>query len=245
MVKPLEVFVDESGQRGMSSKASPHFILSAVMFPADAAPAVSAALTDLKVQLGRRPTDPLHFQNLKQHSHRVAAAQGLAGIQSVTVTSVIVCKHALPKSLNDDQAYLYTLRLLLERVSWFARDHGYVADYTLAAIVRFPLQKLRDYEAKLRGASDCRIDWGHLDPRCGQIDQPARVPFLQLADIAASSIGQAFNPDAFGNTETRYLREALPRMWRYGGSASALTSYGLKMHPSKVVDSDHPWVKEL
>ena len=159
--------------------------------------------------------------------------------------SVVACKHALPGSLTDDQSYLFTLRLLLERVSWFSRDNGWLADYTLAHIVRFQKSKLQDYEALLRGSADCRIDWGHLDSRGGRINQPSRVPYLQIADIAASSVGQAFNPDAFGNTETRYLREILPRLWQHGQTGNRLTSYGLKIHPSTTISMHHRWLAEL
>jgi hypothetical protein len=177
------------------------------MVPSDDVIAVEQRLAALKVALGRQPTDTLHFVNLKKHGQRVKAAQELGNLESVTLASVIVCKNHLPATpvLTDDQAYLYAVRLLLERISWFSRDRGAVADFTLAHIVRFRMQQLRDYENRLRGHSECKIKWNHLDPRGGRIDQPQRVPLLQVADLAASGTAQAFEPDEFGNTEDRGL----------------------------------------
>ena len=246
----LEVFIDESGQRGYTTKASPHFVMSAVICPATAVPSVEASLSALKVKLGRQPNQQLHFQNLRQHGARVAAAQALGELEPITVISVVICKHAMGDSSlpKEDQAYLEALGYLLERVSWFASDRNSIADYTAAAIVRFPKAKLRSYEANLSKLppDPSGIRWDHLDPRGGRIDQPFRVPLLQLADIAASSVGQAFNPDKFGNTELRYLLELLPRAWGYGSTGSQLINSGLKIHPwPGATQRAHPWIEEL
>ena len=66
---------------------------------------------------------------------------------------------------------------------------------------------------------------------------------LQLADLVASATASAFEPDTFGNTEPRYLREMAPRLYRHNGN---LTSYGLKMHPwTAAVQAAYPWVQDL
>lgn len=146
--------------------------------------------------------------------------------------------------MNDDQVYLFQLRMFLERLSWFARSHDEVATYTLAHIQNFKKEKLREYEAKLRGMST-QIAWKHLDPAGGSIGHPTTMEQLQLADLAVSAIAPAFNPDEFGNTEDRYIRELSKQFYRHGSGAQ-LSSYGLKIHPwDPRTSMQYAWVKDL
>ncbi len=167
----------------------------------------------------------------------------MGAAQWLTVSSVVVCKRELMSRLpSEDYAYLYTLRYLLERLSWLARDSGHDLHFVLASITRFKLAKLREYESRLQGSPGCQIAWRHVAP--GRIDQPSRVEGLQLADFCASATFKAFEPDQYGNTEERYLRELAPRLYRRG--AAPLTSYGLKMHPwNNATRAAHPWVAAL
>lgn len=242
-MRRLHAFIDEAGQRSTSKRSSSHFVMAAVVIPEERLDEARRALADLRSDLGRRPQDGLHWQNLRAHSQRVHAAQSL-GRMPVTISSVVVCKRHLTTGVPDEHhAYLFTLRMLLERLSWFAEDESAALGYTLAHIVRFKLAQLREYEAKLR-ARQTTLKWAHLDPSGGSIDQPKRIEQLQLADIAASAIFQAFEPDQFGNTERRYLMELTARLYRRQGGA--LTSYGLKIHPwSETAKAAYPWVAAL
>lgn len=169
----------------------------------------------------------------------------LGGASWLVVSSVVVCKaHLATPPLDDDRAYLYTLRFLLERLSWLARDQDRLLTYTLSHVVRFKIAKLRQYEAVLRVLPDCRIEWSALNPKGGYINQPHRVELLQLADTAASATFAAFESDTFGNTEQRYLRELAPRLYRR--PPGPLTTYGLKMHPwSSGTRAAYPWLATL
>jgi hypothetical protein len=241
----LRAFIDESGQRSRSGRSSDHFVMSAVVIPDERLTDATDLLALLRADLKRNPGDPLHFNKIKHHAQRVRASQALGAVDWLTISSVVVCKrHLTGEPLADDVAYLYTLRYLLERLSWLARDNGRELSYTMAHVVRFKIAKLREYESRLRSLDSCQIAWPWLDPRGGQIDQPNRVEQLQLADIAASATGAAFNVDEFGNTETRYLREMAPRLYRRQGGN--LTSYGLKMHPwNETARAAYPWVAAL
>jgi hypothetical protein len=242
----FHAYSDEAGQRSASGASSHHFVMAAVVVTDAHVPEAATYLAKLRADLGRNPGDTLHWQNLKGHSLRLHAAQTLGAANWATIFSVVVSKRHLSLSviLNDDQAYLYTYRLLLERLSWYSRDHDGRLSYTLAHVVRFNLHKLREYEARLRDRPDCQIVWSALDQHGGRLDQPNRVEYLQLADIAASAIFAAFEPDKFGNTEKRYLEALVPRLYRRG--SGALTSYGLKMHPwSESTRSAYPWVADL
>lgn len=140
---------------------------------------------------------------------------------------------------------MFTFRLLLERLSWLAEDNASVLSYTLSHVRRFPLAKLREYEAKLRFLGDeTTIKWPHLDPAGGRLDNDTNVEQIQLADMAASATAEAFEPKEDGSTDTRYLRQLVPRLYRHPNRA--LTSYGLKMHPwNDAAQAAYPWVLDL
>ena len=241
----LLAYIDEAGQRARTPRSSAHFVLSAAIFGEQRASDARQLLAQLRSDLGRRPGDTLHWQNFKTHTQRLRAAQTLGGAGWLTVSSVVVCKHFLSSPpLDDDRAYLYTLRYLLERLSWLARDRRRVLTYTLSHVVRFKIAKLREYEAALQALPDCRVEWASLNPHGGYIDQPNNLEFLQLADIAASSTFAAFECDRFGNTEPRYLRELSRCLYRRPGGS--LMTYGLKIHPwSDATRAAYPWVTAL
>lgn len=240
----LYAFIDEAGQRSSTALSSNHFVMSAVVISDRDVAQVAGAQARLRVELGRRPGDALHWRNLRTHSLRLHAA-GTLGAMPVVISSVVVCKRALaPVMPSDDHAYLYTLRFLLERLSWFSRDQGAVLDYTVAHVVRFRTAKLRDYEHRLQRDPSCKVSWRSLNPHGGRLDQPSRVEQLQLAHIAASATFQAFEPDSFGYTEQRYLQSLRHRLYRR--QPGELTSYGLKMHPwNTATRAAYPWVAAL
>lgn len=240
----LHAFIDESGQRARSDASSDNFIMSAVVIPEDRLADAATLLELVRADLKRHPGHALHWKNIKSHTQRLRACQLLAEADWLTISSVVVCKRHLPgEPLNDDLAYLFTLRYLLERLSWLAREHDTELAYTMAHVVRFQIAKLREYEARWRAEPDCEIAWSHLDARGGQLDQPSRIEHLQLADLAASATGAAFNKDEFGNTEIRYLQELAVRLYRRNGN---LLSYGLKLHPGRdSTKAAYPWVAAL
>ncbi|MFD7981228.1 DUF3800 domain-containing protein [Streptomyces sp. NPDC059071] len=240
----LHAYIDEAGVRSHSPKSSDHFVMSAVIVEEAKLPAAAAFLSGLRRDLGRGQGDTLHWQNFN-HVDRVHAAKSLGCQEWATISSVIVCKRHLngQGTLDEDQSYLYTLRFLLERLSWLARDSKSELSFTLAHIVRMKTAKLREYEAALQRQST-QIAWRALDPKGGAIDQPNRVELLQCADIAASATYAAFNRDKHGNTEDRYLRALSPRLYRRG--SAPVTSYGLKMHPWQgSTKAAYPWVAAL
>ena len=235
-------FIDEAGTRSRSAASSDHFVMAAVVFEVSNEPRATRLLADLRRDLGRGPGDPLSWKNLKSHALRIYAAQAL-GSQAdwLRTSAVVVCKRFLAAGgiRTDDNAYLFTLRFLVERLSWMAREApggSRVLEHTLAHITRFKMSTLRGYEASLR-RQPTQIDWSWLSPSGGKIDQPNRVVHLQLADLAASAIYRAFEPE----TDPRYLQALAPTLYRRG--TSPLTSYGLKIHPwNNLTKAAYPWV---
>lgn len=246
----LRAYIDESGQRGMGAGASPHFIMGAVIFFAGGETHADSVLSAIRRDTNRLPQHGLHWNKLKPHHKKTAAEHLGADSTALRYSSVVVCKRELARDgqFNQDMAYLLTLRYLLERLSWVARSNGAVLEYTLAHIKNFKLQNLREYETRLRAlpADRCKISWDHVTPTGGVIDQPHRVPYLQIADMVTSAIGDAFNGNHQGATNTAYLEEIVRYFYRGAGNKGALTSYGLKMHPWRdTTKAAYPWVAAL
>lgn len=248
--KTYTAYIDESGQRSRGGKSSPHFVMSALVVPDEKLSSASDFLMALKRDLRRQPGDVLHWKNYPAHADRLHASKSLASRADLfRVSSVVVCKEFLnpsPATFGHDAAYLYTFRFLLERLSWLVRAHDGELNYVLGHVVRFRTEQLREYEARLRamGPNKCQIDWNFVTHKGGRIDQPSRVDMLQLADVVASAHGAAFNPDAYGNTESRYVETLAPLI--YCPKGKAITAYGMKMHPWNAdTKAAYPWVAAL
>lgn len=243
-------FIDESGQRAMTAKSSDYFILSGVVLPEDRLTEAHAWLAGLKSDLRRQPHQVLHWVNYQAHGDRLRAAQMLGSQRFARVLAVVACKRHLGAgpTFTEDHAYMFAFRLLLERMSWLAQRKGLDLHYTLGHVRGFSKAQLREYEARLRVLPPemCKIAWDYIAPEPSEIERPEKVELLQMADVAASAIGAAFNPDSFGNTEQRYIQQFAGRFDRGRRDAGDLASYGLKMLPwQNALKAAHPWVAAL
>jgi hypothetical protein len=144
--------------------------------------------------------------------------------------------------LSDPAAmYNYAIRRLLERVTWFVRDHGGETTITFAHIKRFPYAKLRDYLSILQ-LQPTEIVWDRI--KSTKIDQPSRVKLLQVADLSAGCLYSAVNPDDYGDYEHSYLLELAPRIYIRG--SGRVVSYGMNIiGPPAHMDATYPWWPEL
>ena len=240
------VYVDEAGDEGFSfdSGSSSWFILSAV---------VTRKATDLETvkvvdivrqRLGKAPKMPLHFKKLK-HQHRLPYIGEIAKSRIRTV-SVLVHKPSIkePETFQERyRLYFYTVRFLLERVSWLCRDHRTKNDTgDGSAKVVFSnrsgmsYQEMKDYLDRLQRsaeAKDVRIVWDVI-----KTDQISPYPAgkrmgLQIADAVASGTFLAVEPSRHGYTEDRYVRMLKPVIYHREGTYSG---YGLKFWPREVED---------
>ena len=237
------VYVDEAGDRGMKPASSAHFAVSAIIVAHPLDVQVRAELANLSQQLGRKPGQVLHFRNLT-HSQKVKASQDVATSSIAVITNVIICKRHLwvagaPPGTTayitrPDPMYLWALRLLLERVSWWIRDNGNgTSIVTFAHVKNFQAHKLHSYRNALQ-MSPTQIHWPSFQGHLFRLAGMAAVQLLQLADLTASALYTAIEPDQFGNIEERYLRNIAPKLYRYG--RSPVTAYGLKVFPSAQAD---------
>ncbi len=110
---------------------------------------------------------------------------------------------------------------------------GEGAIVTFAHLKGFKAQKLHDYRAALEATGEVDIRWHVFGRHPFRVDSPSAVELLQLADTSASALFRAVEPDAFGNTEPRYLEELRTKLYRR--EPGQVTSYGLKVFPVSVV----------
>jgi hypothetical protein len=247
------VYIDEAGDRGISPRSDSHFVVAAVIVREDQDAAARAELATLRAALGRQHDQVLHFQKFS-HSQRLKAVQDIGASSISAITNVVLCKRGFDQPdpagglayiTNPDPMYLWAVRLVLERVSWYIRDHGGgTAIVTFAHVRRFEVQKLHDYRVALE-RSDAVIHWPSFDGHPFKIDAPKRIEMLQVADSCASALFRAVEPDEYGNVERRYLEVLVPKIYRRG--RAAITSYGIKVFPSTQCEDGTPlsWLRQL
>ena len=241
------VYVDEAGDRGISEHSGCHFVVSAIIVADDCDATARSELASLRAELGRHPEHVLHFVKFS-HSQRLKAVQEIAGSSITAITNVIVHKDLIGQPLpsgdmahisRPDPMYLWALRLLLERISWFVDEAGGEgAIVTFAHLKGFKASKLHEYRRALRVTDEVDIRWPVFSAHPFRIGSPKEVELLQMADTAASALFKAVEPDSFGNTERRYLEELRPKLYRRG--AGKVTSYGLKVFPAAVAHGGGP-----
>lgn len=236
------VYIDEAGDRGVATGSSRYFVVSALIVDGASDGSAREGLRQLKRTLGRRSGETLHFRKLS-HPQKVKSCQEVAGLPVQCLTSVVLCKQTLNTPFPDgdlayiaqpDPMYLWAIRLLLERISWFIRDNGGgTSIVTFAHLKRFPAKKLHDYREALR-RSPTGIHWPSFEGHHFCLGTPDSIEMLQTADICASALFKAVEPDGYGNIEPRYLSELRPIIYR--DPRGQITSYGLKVFPDIAVE---------
>src|SRR6266496_2764834 len=120
------VYIDESGDEGFlfGKGSSTWFVLSGVVTQKTTDLNTVKLVDTVRTTLGRKDQEPLHFRNLK-HEHRLPFLHQIAQADLKTV-SVLIHKPSIRNVELFQQKYrlyFYAARLLLERISWYCRDH--------------------------------------------------------------------------------------------------------------------------
>lgn len=236
----LEIHVDETGDRGFGSKSSAYFCLAACAFRHSNASKVVDGMRNLNAALGRPAKQPIHaVDHLKDHDRLMEAVEHLAQLP-VRLFFVV-----LPKSMtapdagirrNSDWTYNYLARLLLERMSWFARGIGVPAQPIFAAVKRMPRNSLDDYIDLLRRMSSSTAwEWLMLPV---EVDHAANRVGMQWADIAGRAMWKATTPrpQPPHRIEAAYLQALAPVIWR----RRSIETYGIKS-VSSTWHQTQPW----
>lgn len=239
-------FIDESGDDGLGNLKVPgahggqsHFlVISATVFRATNSVSAVRWRDEILAKMPEKKKRQLHFQDMS-HAQRLMAAQTLAGLP-LRVTSVLAAKSPIPPSMytGKNQLYFYMTRYLLERLSWLCRDFRKLVPegdgrvkITFSRRGGMSYEAFRDYLRHLQQMmdGDVRIHWPVIDIEAVDARDHSTSAKLQLADIVASSVACAFEPDRYGNCEPRYAEALLPVTFCRKGNR---LSYGLKIVPN-------------
>ncbi|MBI2516925.1 MAG: DUF3800 domain-containing protein [Opitutae bacterium] len=239
-------YVDESGDEGFvfnadGSGSSRWFVLSAVVIRQTNDLQMVSCLKEVRTVLKKDLKAPLHFVEMK-HEQRVPYIRRVGELPIRTV-SVLVYKPLIaePEKFQNTKylLYRYATRLLLERVSWLARDQRRSGEGDGFTEVIFSnrsnmsYEDIRSYLRLLRKQSEAnpsqvQIDRAVIDPeRISAVDH-SKLAGLQVADAVASGFHFALKVNRYGETETSYLQHLRKTVYRH--KAAAL-GYGLKLWP--------------
>lgn len=250
------VYIDESGDEGFrfGAGSTDWFALSAVITRKATDHSVLDLVDRVRSVLGKPPKKPLHFRDLK-HEQKLPFLSAIAQAKLRTVT-VLVHKPSLrePEKFQERyRLYFYAVRYLLERVSWYCRDHKTSHDAgdggaklvfsSRSGMSYGELKKYLEYLKERTGPLDVRIEWSVVDPKRLVAYSPGRRAGLQIADAACGAFFYAVQPTQYGFTEDRYARMLEPVVYRSKGQ---WRGYGLKFWPGEAESlvEGLPWVRE-
>lgn len=237
-------YIDESGDEGFSfgRGSSEWFVLSSAI-TRKANDLETVKLVDIvRGRLGKPDKKPLHFRDLK-HKHRLPFVDEIAKAD-LGIVSTLVHKPSLrePEEFQDRyRLYFYSARYLIERISWYCRDHwtNHDAGDGTAEIVfsnrsGVAYEELKDYLRRLEQRADrfdAGIDWSVIRPDQVTAYTAGKRMGLQIADAIASSFFYAVQPSRYGYTEDRYARMLEPVVYHKDGHHRG---YGLQFWPGEV-----------
>lgn len=157
----------------------------------------------------------------------------------ITTFHIALHKASIEGSAMSGKAsmeYSYLIKLLLERISWYARQQCHALDpndstcrLVFSQRSELSYDEIKKYLWWLKiggGAHNCSVDWRYIDTSDVDSEPHKNETPIHLADIAASSCGKALEryqavPD------DRYIRNLGPTIYRnWRGMA-----HGLKIFP--------------
>lgn len=246
MVVMLHAYVDETGDRGTSVKASPYFAMAAVVVPDTHRVNLTRAVAEIKEQFGIPVRTPVHWnRHCKDFARRRFVADKLASVDGVQLNYVIFEKAAIPSkaAIMTDHVmfYNYTAGITLERILLTAAGFP---GHDKRVQVQFGHVKGFDH-----GTTDGHfwgkrkntnlIDWSLLagDPTFVNMD---RNSGLQAADLYAGILAAAICPDAYGGYEEAHLLKIAHQM-RRNPATGRTWGYGFKVMARDDFITRLPW----
>jgi len=243
-------YIDETGDEGINTGGTRWFILGAVIVPEQIDLKTSTMIPRIKQRLGKDPKRPLRWSQIRNHDKRLYIFSELL-TEDWMFSCVATDKNhpfiAQGAGLHEKwKLYFYSTRLLLERLSWYARDNGgQKAKLIFEKRTNMDYKELEKYLQHLRRwIPPLKISWIHLDHDI-EILSKEKSRMLQAADLVCGALSDALEYSQLGNIEPRYILELKDRIYRRRGN---LFSYGLKFlhikgNPLREHANEYPWLK--
>jgi len=213
------VYIDESGDEGFSfaKGSSEWFVISAIITRKENDLATVKLVDEVRNRLEKPDKKPLHFRDLK-HEQRLPFIGEIAKAK-LRIVSTLAHKPSLKEPENFQERYrlyFYSIRYLLERVSWCCKEnlkHDDAGDGSAevffsnrSGMSYDEMKRYLDYLKERTGILDVRIDWSVINSSQMTALTAGKKMGLQIADAVASSFYYAVQPSRHGYTEDRYAR---------------------------------------
>jgi hypothetical protein len=247
-VAAYNAYIDEAGDEGFVTMTTPGqgssewLVLGAVIVKEEDDLALSHAVDDLRQLLNKPPPKPLHFRNLR-HNARRAAMDRLARYDFVfSIVALWKPPGSGPGKQFPKAPYMYNwaCRLLVERLTWYADDHGRKINLFFSNRASTSYQELQSYMNWIQNDPACQVRRGCIDS-FKPVNQTVKL--IQIADFYTSASFMSLEPDSFGNSEEAYLQRVKHQLYRRSGN---LFSYGFKGWPTQGLDRQrYPWLAAL
>lgn len=242
----IRAYVDETGDRGISSQSSPFFAFAAVLIADEDEPSLRAAMAQLRADLKIPPGKALHWkEHAKSFDRREHIAATLGALSGLQVIYVLVEKAAIPHHAamrRDPQIfYNYAAGLMMERILLAAQEwQGPSRD----VIVRFGHVKGCDHETTKKYFEIKRSDpsgWVPWEKLHGNVhfSNQANWDGLQAADQYAGMLNAAIRLNEFGRYQPQHLLAIRHQLRRDPSGES--WGYGFKLLGNHATIKRIPW----
>jgi len=246
-------YIDEAGDEGIETGGSRWFILGALVVPDEIDPQTSTMVRRVKKKFGKDDKYVLQWKKIKKHSQKLYICQEYQTEQWTAICVATDKTHPFittASGLRQKYAlYNYSARLLLEGLSWYARDNGnkkalpifeYRSNISYVGMRKY-FQDLHD------SVPPTKISWNNIEYQNFKIFPKNLKALLQASDNLCGAIKGGLEYDEYGNIEPRYVLSIGNRFYRRSGN---LFSYGFKLlHANASIlrdlKSEYEWLKRI
>lgn len=223
------VYIDESGDLGIGvGRGTKWFVLSAVIVDKCAEQQIRAKIAQIRSKLN---INEIHMKKVQDFNKRGLIVRELNDEEFIYM-NVLVDTHKFDKAKIPSSliAYNYVCKYLLQRVSWYLRDTGKVADIILSArgtsrdgeLIQYIKEKLLPYPGN------------DIDPSVFErisARTAATWDLLQLADVCATTMFLTYEINGYGFSVPCYSMALANHLYR---KHNKIDSYGIKFFTSEM-----------
>jgi hypothetical protein len=224
-------YIDESGDEGINCGGSRWFTVGALVVHDPIQEQTCSMVTRIRNKFNLREDQPLHWRDIKKHDKKLHVCKELLTEKWLYILIATDTTHPYiveATGLKQKYAmYFYSVRLLLERLTWYARDNGnekVVPIFEYRSNISY--KAMTDYLSSLfEGIPETQISWNNLDWKNFKIMQKRQSLLLQASDCVCGAANDGLEYSELGFIEPRYILNLCERFYRRGGN---LFSYGFK-----------------
>lgn len=214
-----KVYIDEAGDLGVQ-RGTKWFIISAVIVPQTEEPHIRSTISNIRNKFNLKE---IHLRKMNDF-YKTSYIVSRVSQHEFTIIYILMDTDICP--LKDSiLTYNYMCRFLLERVSWFLRDHNATGDIVLSSrgtkrdgeLIKYIQEKLLRYEYNQIADVFDKVQ-----------SKPATSwDMLQLADICATSMFKSYEINSLGFVTPCHMSILKDKIYSYNGK---IDKYGLKFY---------------